>query len=71
MKDEGKIEEEEQEEGSAYLVKTCTERTYTMMLPCEVDMGKSTGDEYPSSLLALGGQVQEERGGRRRRERED
>ena len=32
-----------------------------MMLPCEVDIGKSTGDEYPSSLLALGGQGQEER----------
>ena len=45
MKDEGKIEEEEQEEGSAYLVKTCTERTYPMMLPCEVDIEKGTGDE--------------------------
>ena len=70
MKDEGKIEEEEQEEGSAYLVRTCTERTYPMMLPCEVDIGKGTGDDYPSSLLALEGQVQEERE-ERRRERED
>ena len=70
MKDEGKIEEREQKEGSAYLVKTCTERTYPMMLPCEVDIGKGTGDEYPSSLLALGGQGQEERE-ERSRERED
>ena len=70
MKDEGKIEEEEQEEGSAYLVRMCTERTYPMMLPCEVDIGKSTGDEYPSSLLALGGQGKVKRE-ERRRERED